>query len=432
MAAGILMTGAIEAKGASPKVVITSPDNGEVDVSPEIKEIRIEFDQAMDVRSQSVVGGGEQFPEIAGQIRWERERICIIPVKLMGEHAYRLSVNSDTFKGFRNKAGEPAEWYPIAFTTRAAGAEPAAPDVTPEQNKSAVAALRKAIDEDYAYRDRLKVDWGKEIDARLGKLEGARTANEFARVTGHMLRLAEDPHVSVNVGQVYLWTRPNSASPNYNVAWLERKVPEWTLVTGGGAWGRPSEEIGYIAFAQCSNEGLRGFDASMEKLKGTKGLIIDARFNGGGDEGIAQQVAGWFVTKRTVYSKDRIREDGAWNGPMERAVEPRKGVEHYQGKIVVLIGPKVMSSAESFVLMMKEGAGAKLAGETTRGSSGRPVAHALGNGVTVYLPSWEDQFVDGRLLEGVGVKPDVEVKVTPRELQNGDPVLSAGLKVLGE
>ena len=100
---------------------------------------------------------------------------------------------------------------------------------------------------------------------------------------------------------------------------------------------------------------------------------------------------------------------------------------------MVLIGPKIVSGAESFVLMMKYGAGdkgAKLIGDTTRGSSGRPMPHQLGNGVTVYLSSWEDQLPDGTPLEGHGVRPDTIIKIMPRDFGKTDAVLEAGVKML--
>ena len=96
----------------------------------------------------------------------------------------------------------------------------------------------------------------------------------------------------------------------------------------------------------------------------------------------------------------------------------------------MLIGPKVGSSAESFVLMMKHGAKARLIGDVTKGSSGRPIEHQLGNGVTVYLPSWEDELPDGTALEGRGVRPDTIVKTKPADFEKADPVLEAALKYL--
>jgi hypothetical protein len=418
------------AHAAAPKVVITSPDNGEVDVDPAVKEIRIEFDQPMHPRGRSIVGGGEAFPEFAGDPKWVNPKTFVIPVKLKPDHDYWISINSDTFKGFGNAKGEPAEWYPIQFKTRAAGAAPAEPDVTAEQNKEALEALKKAIDDDYGYRDRKKVDWAKEIAKRQAKFEAAKSANEFARLTAHLLRLAEDAHVTVEAGDVRIGTRANSASPNFNGEVLPKLVPGWEQDRSGIVTGRFEDGVGYILFSDCAKPQADGFDKALDKLKDTKALILDARLNGGGDETAAQQVAGRFVEKAAVYSKNRIREDGKWNGPFDRTVEPRKDAERYAKPVAVLIGPKVGSSAESFVLMMKHGAKAKLFGETTKGSSGRPLPHQLGNGVTVYLPSWEDQLPDGTILEGKGVRPDTVVKVTPDALEKSDPVLDAALKFL--
>src|SRR5688500_11388254 len=82
---------------AAPRVVITSPDNGEIDVSPDIKEIRVEFDQPMHPGGRSIVGGGETFPKFAGDPKWLNEKTFIIPVTLQPNHQYQLSLNNDTF-----------------------------------------------------------------------------------------------------------------------------------------------------------------------------------------------------------------------------------------------------------------------------------------------------------------------------------------------
>ena len=195
-----ILSFAIHVDAATPQVVITSPDNGEIDVSPDIKEIRVEFDQPMNPRGRSIIGGGDNFPEISGEMKWLNEKTFIIPVTLKANHEYWLSINSDTFKGFRSQSGQPVDWYPIHFKTQGAGPMP--PDVTPQQNKAALEALKKAIDQDYSYRDLKKVDWTSEIAKRQAKFENAATANEFARLAAHLLRLAQDGHVSVQAGDV--------------------------------------------------------------------------------------------------------------------------------------------------------------------------------------------------------------------------------------
>jgi len=80
--------------------------------------------------------------------------------------------------------------------------------------------------------------------------------------------------------------------------------------------------------------------------------------------------------------------------------------------------------------MMKHGAGARLIGGVTKGSSGRPMPHQLGNGVTVYLSSWEDQLPDGMVLEGRGVRPDTIIKTDLRDFETSDPILDSAVKLM--
>src|SRR5262249_18316861 len=142
-------------------------------------------------------------------------------------HEYALSINSSTFKGFANRDGESAEWYPVWFKTRATGAPPAARELTVQQNRNAIKVLLKTIDEEYSYRDRRGIDWGVEIERRRAAMEAAGTVNEFARTTAHLLRLAEDQHIWVEAGAVKIYTRANSTPPNFNFQTLRKKVAQW-------------------------------------------------------------------------------------------------------------------------------------------------------------------------------------------------------------
>jgi hypothetical protein len=418
---------------AAPKVQTTTPDSGDTDVSPDTKEIRIEFDQPMNPRGRSVIGGGDAFPDITGDIHWTNNKTCIIPVTLKPNHDYNLSINSDTFRNFMSTTGQSADWYPIHFKTRADAATPAPSDTTPEKNKQALANLTKFIDEDYSYRDRLKIDWPKQIAARRPQFENAKTINEFARLAAHLLRLAEDPHIHIKAGDLEIGTAANSNPPNFNFEILQHVVPNFNQQDNGlctGRFDKNGKSIGFILFSDCSKEQATSFDKALDQLKDTNALIIDARANGGGDELAAQKVAGRFVEKPAVYSKDRLRHFGQWSQMSDRTVEPRNDAPRYPNPVVVLIGPKIMSSAESFALMMQQGAHARLIGQTTRGSSGRPIPHNLGNGVTVFLPSWEDHLPSNSLLEAHGVSPDILIKTTPQQLQSSDPTLNAALSIL--
>ena len=72
------------ALAAAPKVVIATPDNGEIDVDPATTEIRIEFDQPMHPRGRSIVGGGPTFPKFNGDPTWQADqKTFVIPVTLV-------------------------------------------------------------------------------------------------------------------------------------------------------------------------------------------------------------------------------------------------------------------------------------------------------------------------------------------------------------
>ncbi|MEC8253498.1 MAG: S41 family peptidase, partial [Planctomycetota bacterium] len=91
---------------------------------------------------------------------------------------------------------------------------------------------------------------------------------------------------------------------------------------------------------------------------------------------------------------------------------------------------RVMSSCESFVLMMNQSDGVQIVGQNKRGSSGNPVEHDLGNGGQVQLPSWRALRPDGSCFEGEGIQPDVHVPCTSRDLQEGEPTLHKALELL--
>lgn len=426
-AAGLSVLAGV-AGAAPPRVVESTVEDGQDDVNPGLTEIRVTFDRPMDPTSWSVVGGGPTFPEVKEKPRWADAKTLVIKVGLQPDHEYWMSLNSDTFLGFRSREGrEPAAPRPIGFKTRAVGAEPAA-TLTVERNRAAVAALRNAIDENYAYRDRLKVDWEAAFAKHGQAMEAAKTENQFARAAARLLREAEDGHVYVRAGGRTIGTHVNASPPNFVFQTLRKAVTDWREHDNGVISGRVGGgEVGYLVVSDWNAAAEKSLDEAFSAVKGAKGLIIDVRANGGGDEVAARRFAGRFVDGPKVYSKNRIRRDGKWQGPFDRTVEARPEAERYGGPVAVLVGPKVGSSCESFVLMMRESPRCRLVGGVTKGSSGNPKPHELGNGVTVLLSSWEDQAPDGTLVEGRGVTPDVVVKATPAELWQRDAVLEAGI-----
>jgi hypothetical protein len=427
---------AVAVLAAPPKVIETVPANGDPNVDPGLKEMRFVFDQDMASGGYSICGGGPMFPKIAGRPRWADKRTLTTRVALEPDHEYRLSINCPSATNCRSAAGEPATPYPVTFKTAAGGgaAGPAAPSTV--SNAEAVKNLRQAIDEQYSYRDLRKLDWAA-LFAKYGPMmESAKSPAVFAQAAAGLLANACDMHIWLEVGGREIHPYKRNITRNYNLAVLGKVVPGFRKLSNGVYSGRFDDGIRYILIESWSRdrtEALEQAYAVLGESSDAPGLIVDVRPNGGGAEPLAQQFAGCFIDKPVVYSKNVYREadaPGGFGRVYDRVLEPNKARPKYRGKVVVLMGQANMSSCESFLLMMKQVPGCKLIGSTSYGSSGNPKPVDLGNGVTVYLPSWKDLRPDGTCLEGEGIKPDIPITVTAVALQTTDPVLQAALTLL--
>ena len=429
-----LAAGAVLA--APPKVKRTVPRNAKQDVDPSLQEIHIEFDQDMNRGGYSICGSGPNFPKIIGKPRWVNARAIVVRVKLVPNHKYTLSINSRSYKNFKSIRGEPAIPYPITFKTAPGPRNAPAGKLRTGDNAQAVRELRRAIDEDYSYRDRQKIDWDGLFVKHSRAMKQAGTAKEFAEAAAMLLAHAKDMHIWLVAGDDTIRTFKRDIRRNYNLNTLENEIPGWGVQNNRVTTGRFDDGIGYIMIRTWSSERSDEMKAAYEALQDfskSPGLIIDVRPNGGGAEPLAQQFAGCFVGKPAVYAKHVYRDANQPRGfgkTRMRVLQPNKERPRYSRKIAVLMGPANMSSCEAFLLMMKRVPGCKLIGETSFGSSGNPKPVELGNDVTVFLPSWKALRLDGSCFEGEGITPDVTVRTNPAELLEGDPVLTAALNFL--
>ncbi len=426
----VAATLACVASAAPPSVVSAWPDHGDVRVDPELREIRIEFDQAMSTAGQSICGRGPAFPTLTDKPRWEigadgTMRVLVLPVKLEPEHEYMMSVNCPAANNCRSTAGEPAEPTPLWFKTGRAG-DASPPGPTPDENREAIAALRRAIDGRYSYRDLRVNDWDAKFDAWREKLEHAPTRGAFARTAARLLMAAEDPHISLRVGEAVVGTVRGGPRANVDFSHVDKLVPGLKWKNSAVATGTLDDGVGYIAITSWSPELVDPVLAALDDWRTAPGIIIDVRANGGGDELAARSVAARFASRPAVYSKHQYREGDGFGPVVDRVLEPAPVEARCTGKVVVLMGPACMSSCESFLLMMRHGANAPLVGARSRGSSGNPKPVDLKNGVAAILPTWRDMLPDGTLLEGRGVEPDQAVEVTGAT----DAVLQAGLLLI--
>ena len=199
-------------------------------------------------------------------------------------------------------------------------------------------------------------------------------------------------------------------------------------------WGVTEDNIGFVAIHSWSDSNIPSqFDTVLEELRDTNALIVDVRYNSGGSEPLAQEVAGRFADKSYVYAYSRYRNGEEHDDLTDynpRSFSPR-GPWRYEKPVITLIGQKCMSSNESFVKMMGECPRVTLMGDRTRGSSGNPDIIELPLDMTVSLPQWIDYLPDKTPLDEHGVWPDVWFEPEEGAFEGDrDDLLSAALERL--
>src|SRR5687768_6393613 len=115
----VLFSAEISLESAPPVVVRTVPVAGAEGVDPGTTELHVTYSKEMQDGSWSwSTWGQENFPEMAGKPRYLPDgRTCVLPVKLEPGKFYATWLNSDKFKNFKDKSGQPAVPYLLTFTT---------------------------------------------------------------------------------------------------------------------------------------------------------------------------------------------------------------------------------------------------------------------------------------------------------------------------
>jgi carboxyl-terminal processing protease len=225
--------------------------------------------------------------------------------------------------------------------------------------------------------------------------------------------------------------------------------------------------IAYINIKTFDDDSIvHDFKKILPELYKAKSIIIDIRENGGGNSSIGGEVLKYFTDKKMIYgSKWRTREHRAsykaWGAFMKelkpedakdewknRSYKTAKGEFWYEGDtmtvendikdpklnqpLIVLFGNKTASAAEDFLIFLSDLKGrATTIGEPSYGSTGQPLSFELPGQIRARICTKRDTYPDGRDFVGVGVKPDILVTPTVKDvIENEDIVLKKALSFL--
>lgn len=407
----------------APRIIRSVPAFGDCNVDPTLKEIELEFDQDM--------GSGYSFIDDADMVTntstpvWKTKRIITLPITLGPNKFYRVPINSDRYNNFRNEAGVPMDATYLAFRTKTT-IHPTLVDTV--LNRTNYEKFCTYFLTHYSYKDLHGINWKKLLDSIKPTIIKSEFENEFAVRLLQVLKRANDPHLSISLNGKYFTCADIRITPlvyNYDAIFNElteiQGSPSYAVFSGKVG------EAGYILIQTLNSQYKDDINYGIGLLREMKDLpylILDLRLNTGGDEALAKLFVSTMLSNAITYEKVESYDEasGLFDKATLKSMNPSSTSIRYKGKIFVLTSNRVVSSAESMVLMLKQMPNVEVIGSKTYGSSGNPIAYKATSIITVNIPSWKAYDTNGQLIEGNGIEPDVKLEFAEEKFIAEDPI----------
>jgi carboxyl-terminal processing protease len=167
---------------------------------------------------------------------------------------------------------------------------------------------------------------------------------------------------------------------------------------------------------------MQKFGDAVQQCAHCDGIVIDVRGNPGGIGAMAMGMAGWLVRQNgerlgVMYMRD---------AKLNFFINPRAAA--FEGPVAVLVDGSSASTSEIFAGGLKDLGRARIFGTRTAAAALPSVITRLPNGDGFQYAVANYISEGGKALEGNGVIPDVEVKLTREALLAGhDTVIDAAL-----
>jgi len=194
----------------------------------------------------------------------------------------------------------------------------------------------------------------------------------------------------------------------------------------------PDTRYGRIRISQFTAQTSRELRQGVQKLidNGTEGIILDLRGNPGGLLSATVDVASEFLTDGLVtYEVDSRGKKDEW--------KVKKGGKFPKIPMVTLVDNFSASGSEVLAGALQDQGRSVVIGTNTFGKGSVNLLRGLSNGGGVYLTIGRWFTPNGRLIEDVGVEPDVIVEfnaealgANPQTNEGGDPQIEAAIKQL--
>jgi tricorn protease len=248
-------------------------------------------------------------------------------------------------------------------------------------------------------KDWVKVAVGNYLLAINGK--AVKAGDEYWQLLNHRLNRKVDVTFNSTPAETGAWVTKVAPIPQNQQnqlryeRWVKSRRAEVEKLAGG--------RVGYLHIQAMNAPSLRRFEKDLRENRGKQALIIDQRWNGGGN--IDQELLGILVQ----------REYQIWQ---PRGTEPNpRPFSGFFGPKVVLQNWRSASNAEMFPAGFRALGLGKVIGTPTAGAVIGTGSYSLIDGSTVRTPGTGVYLADTKKtnMENYGVPPDILVDNTPED-----------------
>jgi C-terminal processing protease CtpA/Prc len=186
-----------------------------------------------------------------------------------------------------------------------------------------------------------------------------------------------------------------------------------------------------IAYINNGSLKIKYLPALWEKVRNTKGLIIDIRNYP--SEFPIYELSLYLMPDSTPFVKftnGSITTPGLFTFRGTVSVG-KDNKDYYPGKVCILVNEISVSSAEFHAMAYRAAPGATVIGSTTAGADGNVSSFGLPGGIGTGISGIGVYYPDGRETQRVGIVPDIEIKPTIEGIKNGrDELLEKAIEII--
>jgi len=312
--------------------------------------------------------------------------------------------------------------------------------------------------EQYPFFDLRHIDWNATRDRLRPTIAHASPAKLFATLRS-MIEPLHDAHTYLGTSDPTLRFHGRRPDPDsigtagratvlriITGKYLQTPLHPWA--NGHISFGKLNDSIGYLRVTSFSDyipdsgyaADRRALDAALDTIfastDGWRGLVIDVRINGGGDDplglAIAERLA---TTPYTAYAKVARSDpdDPRKMTPTQPSVVQPSARPGWHGPVVELTSRYSVSAAETFTqALMGRRPAIQRVGENTQGVFSDVLGRHLPNGWRFGLPNELFLTDQGTSFDGAGIPPTIAVPTfTAADLAAGrDPGLERAMAIV--